>query len=63
MAKIYVAETPILKMGRILKNKLSPLWVKKYNYSLNFVICMVSNSYILKRQYKRAKSRRKRMRK
>ena len=25
VAKIYAAETPVLEMGRLLKNKLSPL--------------------------------------
>ena len=29
VAKIYAAETPVLEMGRILKNKLSPLRVKQ----------------------------------
>ena len=34
MAKIYAAETPVLEMGRILKNKLSPLRVKLLMYYL-----------------------------
>ena len=29
MAKIYAAEMPVLEMGRILKNKLSPLRVNE----------------------------------
>ena len=28
VAKIYATETSVLEMGRIIENKLRPLWVK-----------------------------------
>ena len=40
VAKIYAAETPVLEMGRILKNKLSPLRVKGH-----FIFCIRMMAY------------------
>ena len=37
MAKIYAAETPVLEMGRILKNKLSALRVNLFLWILTYI--------------------------
>ena len=61
MAKIYAAETPVLEMGIILRNKLSPLRVKtdkifssyiiQFNYTIIIIKIMYSNNYDINYYY------------